>query len=107
MALPFIGAPGAGVSRQAGGKRREMIVPGVFPAVAWLTIAIIVLSYAASLGYRDGISHIHTAGALEIVTGPVGPVGLITVLVLIPGGCLFLWALGSYAVTKRCAQSGA
>jgi hypothetical protein len=105
MALPLIGALGAGLSRRAGGTRREIIVSGVFPAVAWLTIAIIVLSYAASLGYRDGISHIHTAGVLEVVTAPVGPVGLITVLVLIPGGCLLLGVLVYYAVAKRWTKS--
>jgi len=105
MALPLIGALGADLSRRAGGTRREIIVSGVFPAVAWLTIAIIVLSYAASLGYRDGISHMHTAGVLEVVTAPVGPVGLITVLVLIPGGCLLLGVLVYYAMAKRWTKS--
>src|SRR5260370_40233039 len=107
MALRLMGALGAGLSRRAGGTRREIIVSGVFPAVAWLTIAIIVLSYAASLGYRDGISHIHTAGALEIVTGPGGPVGLITVLVVIPGGGLLLWGLGYYAVADGGCEHAA
>ena len=107
MALPFVGALGAGLSRRAGGTRREIIVSGVFPAVAWLTIAIIVLSYAASLGYRDGISNLHTAGALEVVTGPLGPVGLLTVLVLIPGGCLLLGVLVYNAVAKRWTKTAA
>ncbi len=52
MVLPFVGALGARLSRRAGGTLRDTIISGVFPALAWLTIVLIVLSFAASLGPR-------------------------------------------------------
>ena len=89
MALPLIGALGAGLSRRAGGTLREVTLAGVFPALAWLTIVLIVLSFAASLGH-----------GLKAVTAPVGPLGLITVLVLIPGACLLLGVMVYHAAAK-------
>jgi hypothetical protein len=94
MALPLIGALGAGLSRRAGGTLREIIISGVFPALAWLTIVLVVLSFAASLGR-----------GLEVVTAPVGPVGLITLLVLIPGACLLLGVLAYYAVARQWTKT--
>jgi hypothetical protein len=63
MVLPFVGALGARLSRRAGGTLRDVIISGVFPALAWLTIVLIVLSFAASLG-----------PGLETLIAPVGPV---------------------------------
>jgi hypothetical protein len=96
MALPLIGALGARLSRRAGGTLHDIIVSGVFPALAWLTIVLVVLSFAASLGH-----------GLEAVTAPVGPVGLITVLVVIPGACLLLGVLVYHAVAKRWMKPAA
>jgi hypothetical protein len=96
MVLPLIGALGACLSMRAGGTLREIVISGVFPAVAWLTIVLVVLSFAASLGH-----------GLEAVTAPVGPVGLITLLVLIPGACLLLGVLGYHAAVKRWTKSAA
>jgi hypothetical protein len=96
MALPLIGALGAGLSRRAGGTLREIIISGAFPALALSTILLITLSFAASLGH-----------GLEAVTAPVGPVGLITVLVLIPGACLLLGVLAYHAAAKRWTKSAA
>jgi hypothetical protein len=96
MVLPFVGALGARLSRRAGGTLRDTIISGVFPALAWLTIVLGVLSFAASLGH-----------ALAAVTAPVGPVGLITVLVLIPGACLLVGVLAYYAAVKRWTKSDA
>jgi hypothetical protein len=96
MALPLIGALGAGLSRRAGGTLRDIVISGVFPALAWLTITLIVLSFAASLGR-----------GLEVVTAPVGAVGLIAVLVLIPGGCLLLGVLVYHVVAKLWTKSAA
>lgn len=96
MVLPLIGALGACLSMRAGGKLREIVISGIFPAVAWLTIVLVVLSFAASLGH-----------GLEAVTAPVGPVGLITLLVLIPGACLLLGVLAYHAAAKRWTKSAA
>jgi hypothetical protein len=89
MVLPFVGALGARLSRRAGGTLRDVIISGVFPALAWLTIVLIVLSFAASLG-----------PGVETLITPVGPVGLIAVLVLIPGAGLLIGVLAYSGVTK-------
>ena len=94
MALPFIGALGAALSRRAGGTLREIIISGVFPALAWLTTTLVVLSFAASLGR-----------GLEVVTAPVGPLALMFLLVLIPGACLLVGVLAYSAVAKRWTKS--
>jgi hypothetical protein len=96
MALPFLGALGARLSRRAGGTLREIIISGVFPALAWLAIVIVILSFAFSLGY-----------GLDVVTAPVGPAGLITVLVVIPGACLLLGVLVYHAASRRWTKSAA
>jgi vacuolar-type H+-ATPase subunit I/STV1 len=82
--------------QDAGGSLRDIIISGVFPALAWLTIVLVVLSFAVSLGH-----------SLEAVIAPVGPVGLITVLVVIPGACLLLGVLVDHAAAKRWTKSAA
>jgi hypothetical protein len=94
MVLPFVGALGAWLSRRAGGTLRDIAISGVFPALAWLTIVLIVLSFAASLG-----------SGLDVVTKPVGPTGLMIVLVLIPGACLLVGVMAYYAVATRWRKS--
>lgn len=96
MTLPFLGALGAHLSRRAGGSRRDTIISGVFPAMAWLTIALVVLSFAASLGQR-----------LETLITPVGPLGVLALLVLIPGACLLAGVLVYHAVANRGTKSAA
>jgi len=89
MMLPFVGALGARLSSRAGGTLRDIVISGVFPALAWLTIVLIILSFAASLGH-----------GVEKLIAPVGPVGLIAVLVLIPGAGLLIGVLAYGAITK-------
>ena len=96
MALPFIGALGAALSRRAGGTLREIIISGVFPALAWLTIVLVVLSFAASLGR-----------GLQAVTAPVGPARLILLLVLSPAACLLAGVLAYSAVAERWTKAAA
>jgi hypothetical protein len=78
---------------RAGGTFRDVIISGVFPALAWLAIVIVILSFAASLGH-----------GLQAVTAPVGPAGLIAVLVLIPGACLLIEVLLYQAASRRWAN---
>jgi len=94
MVLPLVGALGAWLSRRAGGTLRDVVISGVFPAVAWLTIVLIVLSFAASLG-----------PGVETLILPVGPVGLIAMLVLVPGASLLLGVLVYHAAAKRWTRS--
>jgi hypothetical protein len=90
MVLPFVGALGARLSSRAGGTLRDIVISGVFPALAQLTIVLIILSFAASLEH-----------GVKAVIAPIGPVGLLAVLVLIPGVALLIGVLAYSAVTKR------
>ena len=90
MALPFLGALGAYLSGRAGGRRRDILISGVFPALAWFAIVLVVFSFAASLGH-----------GVTTLIAPVGPVGLLALLVLIPGACLLLGVLAYSAAAKR------
>ena len=89
MALPLLGALGACLSSRAGGTRRDIVISGVFPAVVWLTIVLIILSSAASREH-----------GLEALAPPFGFAGLIALLVLIPGTCLLLGVLAYFALAK-------
>ena len=94
MALPFVGALGAFLSSRAGGTRRDSVISGVFPALAWLTIVLVVLSFAASLGQP-----------LEKLIAPVSPIGIVTLLALIPAACLMLGVLVYHAAARRRPNS--
>ena len=96
MALPLIGALGARLSIRAGGTVRDIVISGVFPALAWLTIFLIVLSFAASLGR-----------GLEAFTAPVHVARLMILLVLIPSACLLLGVLVYEVAAKRWMKSAA
>jgi hypothetical protein len=96
MALPLIGALGAGLSSRAGGTLRDIVISGAFPAVAWLTILFVVQSFAASLGR-----------GLEAETAPVNVARLMILLVLIPGACLLLGVLVYNVAARRWTKSAA
>ena len=87
MALPFLGALGAYLSRRAGGTRRDIVISGVFPALSWMTILVLLLSVAASREH-----------GLQASTAPLGPLWITAVLVLIPGACLLMGVLGHAAL---------
>ena len=96
MALPLIGALGAGLSSRAGGTLRDIVISAAFPAIAWLTIFLIVLSFAASMGR-----------GLEAFTAPVHVARLMILLVLIPSACLLLGVLVYEVAAKRWMKSAA
>ena len=96
MALPLIGALGARLSIRAGGTVRDIVISGVFPALAWLTILFVVQSFAASLGR-----------GLEAETAPVNVARLMILLVLIPGACLLLGVRMYHAAAKRWTKLAA
>jgi len=89
MALPLVGALGARLSARAGGTLRDVIISGVSPALGWLTIVLLILSAAALREH-----------GLEAATSPLGPIGIVTVLVLIPGACLLVGVLAYDGLTK-------
>lgn len=97
MVLPFIGALGAYLSSRAGGRTAAVVISAIFPALAWLAIVVIVLSFAATLGY--GIVGPPVA-ADERMIRPIGPTGVIVLLVLIPAASLLLGA-GVYRAAAR------
>jgi hypothetical protein len=105
MALPFIGAIGAYLSSRAGGRLAEIVISAVFPALAWLTIVVIVLSFATTLGHGVVLGPPVAADARAV--GPVGPVGVITLLVLVPAACLLLGVGGYHVAAQRLRKSAA
>ena len=92
LALPFVGAMGARLSSRAGGSLCDLIFSGVSPALGWLTVVVLVLSVAASREH-----------GLQASTAPLGPFGIIAVLVLIPSACLLVGVLAYERLTK-CRQ---
>jgi hypothetical protein len=104
MALPFIGALGAYLSSRAGGRLAEIVISAVFPALAWLTIVVIVLSFAATLGHGVVLGPVAADGR---TIEPVGPVGVITLLVFVPAACLLLGVAGYQVAAKRLTKSAA
>ena len=89
MVLPFVGALGAYLSMRGGGSLRHTVICGVFPAFAWLTIVLVILSFAASLGM-----------GLNKLTAPVSPAGLLMLLFAIPAACLLLGVLVYHGAAK-------
>lgn len=93
MALPFVGALGAYISERSGGNRRAIVFAGVFPALAWATVLFLVLS-----------SSLFREHSLEIVTAPLGLVGLLTSLVFAPAACLLIGVLPFLGAVKSRPQ---
>jgi hypothetical protein len=93
MVLPLVGALGAFLSRRAGGTSRSIVLAGVFPALAWLIVLALVLTFSSL--------RLHN---LSTITAPVGPVGVITALVFAPAACLLTGVLAYFAVEKRLTK---
>ena len=93
MVLPFIGAIGALISGRAGGTRGAIVLSGVFPALAWSGILLLVLSFSF-FGLHN----------LDTVTAPTGLFGLVTVLVFAPAACLFIGVSAYFAVGRRLTK---
>ena len=93
MVLPMIGATGALMSGRAGGTRGAIVLSGVFPAVAWSAILLIVLSFS--------FFRLHN---LETITAPTGLFGLLIVLVFAPAVCLLIGVLGYFVLGKRIVK---
>lgn len=93
MVLPLIGALGARLSKRAGGTFEQMVLSGIFPAMAWVAILAIVLPFAMML-----------APGMDRIIEPIGQIGF---LVLIPGACLLLGVLVYVATARWRVRSAA
>ena len=96
MALPLVGALGARVSNRAGGTKKLIVLSGVFPALAWLIVLVSVLSFSSV--------RLHN---LDIITAPIGPLGVLTALVFAPAACLLIGVLAYFGLEKWLVKRAA
>ena len=104
MLLPFVGALGAYLSSRAGGSRAAIVVSGVFPALAFFTILLVVIPYVEILehGLEPNVRSIFQSWTGE----PFGRLGVIAGWAVVPGACLFIGVQAYLLVSKRLAQRG-
>ena len=104
MLLPFVGALGAYLSSRAGGTRRAAIVCGVFPALAFFAILLLVMPYMEILEHRlepSARSVFHS-----LTSEPFGRLAVIAGWVLVPGACLLIGVQAYLLISRRLAQRG-
>lgn len=102
VTLPLVGALGAYLSRRAGGTRRAIVISGVFPALAFFVVLLLVLPYMGFLehGLDTGsrsVFHTWTSEAF-------GRLGVIAGWVLVPGACLLIGVQAYLLISRRLTQ---
>ena len=105
MLLPFVGALGASLSSRAGGTRHTIIVSGIFPALAFFAVLLLVMPYVEILEHKlepNARSVFHS-----LTSEPFGRLGVIAGWVLVPGACLLIGAQAYLLISRRLAQRGA
>jgi hypothetical protein len=99
MILPFVGALGAYLSSRAGGTRRAIFLSGIFPALAFFAVLLVVLPF---MGFLE---HGLDAGARSVfdslTSEPFGHLGVVAGWVLVPGASLFIGVLAYLLILRR------
>jgi hypothetical protein len=104
MLLPFVGALGAYLSSRAGGTRAAIIVSGIFPALAFFVVLLLVLPFMRFL--EDGL-HANARSVFHNLTNePFGRVGVVAGWVLVPGACLLIGVQAYVLISRRLSQRG-
>ena len=99
--LPFVGALGAYLSSRAGGTRRAMIVSGMFPALAFFVVLLLVLPFTGLL--EHGLEANARSVFDNLTNEPFGRLGVVAGWVLVPGACLFIGAWAYLLIQKQLA----
>ena len=102
LALPIVGALGAYLSRRAGGAYKTMVLSGVFPALAFSVILILVIPFASILEHglvQDARPMFHA-----LISSSLGYLGVISIWVLLPGASLFVGVLAYRFLAKGRLQ---
>jgi hypothetical protein len=102
--LPFVGALGAYLSRRAGGTHSEMIISGIFPALAFFIALLCVLPF---MGFLEHGLEANARSDFETLTNdPFGRLGVVTGWVLAPGACLFTGVLVCLLILRQLTPRG-
>lgn len=104
MLLPFVGALGAYLSGRAGGTRLAMIVSGIFPALAFFVVLLLVLPY---IGFLEHGLEANVRSVFDnLINEPFGRLGVVAGWVLVPGACLLIGVQAYLLISRRLAQRG-
>ena len=101
MLLPFVGALGAYLSSRAGGTRRAIIVSGIFPALAFFVVLLLVMPFMGFL--EHGLAVNARSVFHSLMDEPFGRLGVMAGWVLVPGACLFIGVAGYLLVRQQLA----
>jgi len=104
MLLPFVGALGAYLSGRAGGTRPAIIVSGIFPALAFFVVLLLVLPYMGFL--EHGLEANARSVFDNLINEPFGRLGVVAGWVLVPGACLLIGVQAYVLISRRLAQRG-
>ncbi|HKW33472.1 MAG TPA: hypothetical protein VJN92_10745 [Candidatus Acidoferrum sp.] len=105
MLLPFVGALGAYLSNRAGGTRSAIVFSGIFPALAFFGILLLVMPYVEIL--ERGLESNARSVFHSLTSEPFGRLGVIAGWVLVPGACLLTGVQAYLLISRRLAQRGA
>lgn len=99
MMLPLVGALGAYLSRRAGGTRSAVIISGIFPALGFFIVLLLVLPF---MGFLEHGLEANARSVFQTLTNePFGRLGVVTGWVLLPGACLFIGVLLCLLILKQ------
>lgn len=104
MMLPFVGALGAYLSRRAGGTRSAIVVSGIFPALAFCAVLLLVLPFMEFL--EHGLETNARAVFHSWTSEPFGRVAVVAGWVLVPGACLLIGVQAYLLISRGLAQRG-
>jgi len=102
MLLPFVKALGAYLSGRAGGTRPAIIVSGIFPALAFFVVLLLVLPYMGFL--EHGLEANARSVFDNLINEPFGRLGVVAGWVLVPGACLLIGVQAYVLISRRLAQ---
>ena len=91
MMLPLVGALGAYFSRRAGGAHAAVIISGIFPALVFFVVLLVVLPFQVFL--EHGLGANARSVFRTLTSEPFGRLGVVTGWVLAPGACLCIGVL--------------
>jgi len=102
MLLPFVGALGAYLSKRGGGTRSAIVISGIFPALAFFAVLLLVIPFT------EFLEHGLDAGARSVfdslIFQPLGRLGVVAGWVLVPCACLLIGVQAYLFISKRLSQ---
>lgn len=104
LLLPFVGALGAYLSSRAGGTRSAIVVSGIFPALAFLVVLLLVMPFTGIL--EHGLEANARSVFDNLIGDPFGRLGVVAGWVVVPAVCLFIGVQAYLLISRRLGQRG-